>query len=516
MIGDVDALCRQIVDQSVDCIKVLDHEANVLWINDAGRKLMDVCDLSSMIGSRWLDFWTGEARAGAESAIAEAIEHRTGRFTGPCTTMAGALKWWSVVVTRLAHSPGDIRLIVVSRDISEIVNLVEAQKATADAERIARVEAERAAQFREAFLYSVSHDLSVPLNAILGWSGMLAEDATAPSVLKAAEAIQSAAAQQMRLVGQLAEAARLASVPSFQATAVTLSDVVDETIRVLQPMFDAKRLDLWVEGRESQAVVSGDVDQLLRATYNLVGNAIKFTPQGGWIRIVLTNDRVSATLLVSDSGCGLRAEWIPHIFKRFWKPDRPDAPPGGLGLGLAMVQSIVTLHGGTLEATSDGPGLGAQFVVSLPLRSSAIHHPTESRTSVPAGPGQIALAGMRVLLLLPDLAQSDILSNVLRHFGAAAVPVGSVTAALGLESHDFTCVLIDENVPQRDIAAVLRKCRTAACREVPALVLVSGDSPLTAADGLCVRMRKPVSGRGLVAAIQQLVGAQQPEGVRRA
>ena len=198
----VESLCHRLFDASPDCVKLLDAEGRVLWINAPGCVLMDIADPSQFVGSPWVTFWDGEVRSAAEGAVQTARTGEIGRFNGPCRTAAGRPKYWDVIVLGLPRPVGEARLLVVSRDVSELVSLLERERMSAAAERAARQEASRALAQRDEIMTSVSHQIRTPLNTILACSVLLQADGNAATRATARE-IQSLASAQVALVDRL-------------------------------------------------------------------------------------------------------------------------------------------------------------------------------------------------------------------------------------------------------------------------------------------------------------------------
>ena len=507
---DLQALCLEIVNQSADCIKILDARTRLLWMNEPGCRLMEICDVADVLGKPWLDFWTGEGQEAARAAVATARSGGVGRFTGPCPTAGGAMKWWNVTVTRIAGLR-KVRLLCVSRDVTEIMALADSQRAIADAERAAREEADRSGRATEALLYNVSHDLRAPLTSILGWAAILGRTAS-PEAGPALAAIQSAARQQMHLVEQLLSAARQETDAPYHAVPVDLSHVVDDVLQALQPVAEARRIELQFARPAAPARVRGDASQLGRAIGNIAGNAVKFTPSGGSVRIALVAQDDNVRLTVTDSGIGIDAPALPHVFERFWRAGSGNAAPAGLGLGLSIARSIVDLHGGTLEAQSDGPGRGATFTIRLPRLVERKHpDPTggaEATRRAPEAGGPTAgdLSGLGILLVVPDPAVRRALSVLLSQLGATVTEAGRADEggpSLGAGAADVA--VVDGEVLRGDHQPLLAACASADGRSVPILALVDPAGHAGDPD-LCERIEKPVAARSLAWRIRQLAG----------
>ena len=498
VVADAVALCRQIVEQSGDCIKVLDGAGRLLWMNGAGQRLLDICDFAPLVGQRWIDFWSGDSREAAERAFAAARGGGLGRFTGPCATMSGVVKWWNVVVSQLPSDDGAERLVSTSREVTEIVRLVEQQRELADAERAARAEAERARQCSDALLNNVSHDLRAPLNATLGWTKLLQAEPLSASAGEALDAIEDATVRQIEMVDQLLEAARAGSESlRLHLDTIDLAELTAEALRLLKTVTDARRLRIHLSAPETPAAVLADARQIHRAICNLLENAVKFTPRNGTIRVELVAGPSVVQLSVADSGAGLNGPSLSRVFDRFWTDgSAAERDEGGTGLGLAIVRSIAELHGGGVEVHSDGVGRGATFVMSLPLATGLRTPPAaDSRETVD-------LAGISVVIAAPDGSGRAALTRMLQHAGASVVTAGSVAEAANAWGAGVDVVVIDDACGPEAVRQLIGQANVHSARP-----LVLGADPLTESDARtaeCARMVKPVVGRDLARRVHRL------------
>lgn len=233
-------------------------------------------------------------------------------------------------------------------------------------ERDAREAAEAANQHKDVFIAMVSHELRSPLNAILGWAVLLCGGQLDQAEMnQAAKTIERNARVQMRLIDDLLDVSRIMSgklhlVPE----PVKLGPVVEAAADVIRPTAEAKGVQLCVALSPTADQVMGDQTRLQQVVWNLLSNAVKFTPSGGRVDVSLDRLESMAQITVHDTGKGISPQFLPHVFDRF---SQADGKSGGLGLGLAITKSLVTLHGGAIEASSDGEGLGTTFKVFVPL-----------------------------------------------------------------------------------------------------------------------------------------------------
>jgi signal transduction histidine kinase len=255
--------------------------------------------------------------------------------------------------------------------------------------RAAREEAEEASRLKDEFLAMVSHELRTPLNAILGWAALLRGGTlSAPRAAHALDVVQRNARIQSQLIADLLDVARsLTGRLDLEPAPV---DVVELTVaegESARPQFEDKGVALALDVPLHPLVVWGDADRLRQIVVNLLGNALKFTPRGGRVALRLEGQAGHAHLVVTDTGAGIPADFLPHVFDRFTQAETGSTRHhGGLGLGLTIVRQLVELHRGHIEATSEGEGLGACFTVRLPL-----HAGETDPDDAPPSPGGVRL-----------------------------------------------------------------------------------------------------------------------------
>jgi two-component system CheB/CheR fusion protein len=240
-------------------------------------------------------------------------------------------------------------------------------------EREARREAERANRVKDDFLAMVSHELRTPLNVILGWAAMISRHDVGGAITRqAAAAIERSAAAQAQLIEDILDASRIATGGlRLNPRVVALAPIVRDAVETMRLAADTKGLTLDTS-LDERVEVNGDPNRLRQIAWNLISNAIKFTPPGGRIDVRLEASDAHAQLQVHDTGIGIPAAFLPHVFEQFRQADATmTREQGGLGLGLAIVRHLVELHGGTVSAESDGEGRGSTFAVRLPLAVTA-------------------------------------------------------------------------------------------------------------------------------------------------
>lgn len=225
-------------------------------------------------------------------------------------------------------------------------------------------EARTAIQAKDDFFSAVSHELRTPLTSIIGWAALLLDGPDAATIAEAARSIASSAALQAQLIDDLLDVSRIMTNKfAITEAKVELRDVIDDSVSGMRPTAAAKDISLRKQGEQS-VIVDGDAARLRQVLTNLLTNAIKFTPAGGWIETRLSRDESWGIIEVSDTGEGISAEFLPYVFER--RAQATERRFAGLGLGLAIVKHIIGLHRGTVEVKSGGAGKGATFTVRLP------------------------------------------------------------------------------------------------------------------------------------------------------
>ena len=280
-------------------------------------------------------------------------------------------RWVSAVIYPVKDEAGRVReVVLIHEDITERVRAEDEVRAQMEAAESARREAEEASRLKDEFLATLSHELRTPLTSILGWAKLLRAGGLEPEfVARGLEAVERNAVAQTRLIGDLLDVSRIvAGQLRLEPRPVELAGVVGAGVESVRPAADARGVRLELSLDPSGCTVSGDPDRLQQVVWNLLSNAVKFTPRGGRVVVRLARADGHAEVEVSDTGRGIPAEFLPHVFDRFRQADgRITREHGGLGLGLAIARHFVELHGGTITAASPGEGRGATFRFRLPL-----------------------------------------------------------------------------------------------------------------------------------------------------
>jgi PAS domain S-box-containing protein len=393
------------------------------------------------------------------------------------------------------------------------------------AEQRLRAEAERANRAKDEFLAIVSHELRSPLNALRGWSHLLAttRPLEAQLVDRAAKAIKRNVDHQTRLIDDLLDTSRIVSGKlNIERRVVNLAEIVNAALEASRPGAAAKEIELRFAPGDAGVMVVGDPGRLQQLVSNLLSNAVKFTPERGQVQVTLLKNGERVQLVVRDNGLGIAPEFLPHVFDRFTQADTTSARrAGGLGIGLALVRHIALLHGGQVRADSPGLGKGATFTVDLPAAPlaaalAAIGAPSpERRRAMMDGARTEVLRDLRVWVADDDPDAHEVVALTLRQSGALVRGFGSgrelvqaLEGALAKEPPDV--LLLDLAMPEDDGFETLRRVRSLEAASgaeppIPALALTAFtqvERERLRAAGFADRVDKPVDAEKLVTAIR--------------
>jgi len=340
-------------------------------------------------------------------------------------------------------------------------------------EQAARNEAENAGRLKDEFLAILSHELRTPLNAILGWIQIIDSRKDPATMSRALEVIKRNANLQLNLINDLLDVSRIITGKMVIKTdAVDLGQVVRAALDTIRPSALMKGVEVDVTVEEPAPFITGDADRLQQVLWNLLTNAIKFTRKGGRVELQLKHDDSEIQIIVRDTGAGIDPEFLPYVFDRFRQADTGTTRKlGGLGLGLAVVRSLVEAHGGTISADSPGVGLGATFNVKLPISIAAQQAQTRGALD------KADLQGSLILVIDDERDTCDLFRYILEDCGAEVTVARSAEEALDvLPSKPFDLILADIGMPAKDGFAMISTVRAhpaSHVRGIPAIAVTS-------------------------------------------
>lgn len=384
-----------------------------------------------------------------------------------------------------------------------------------------------ASRLKDEFLATLSHELRTPLNAILGWAQILDGGQLDLGQQKhAIETIVRNAKAQARLVEDVLDVSAIVSGRlRLRLATVDLAHIVASAVEMVRPAADAKKIEIRTSFMPN-AMMVGDGDRLRQIAWNLLSNAVKFTGKGGLVKVKLEMSDSQLVLVVSDTGCGVEPEFLPHLFERFTQADSSlTRRQAGVGLGLAIVRHLAELHGGSVSAESPGRDQGATFVVALPVRAVS-EPPTETEGA--RQDGQVAAApleptilrGIRVVVVDDESDARELVEAVLVEYGATVRAASSAREAFDVVRDWRPDVLLaDIGMPDEDGYSLMQRvCRLSAAegRSTPAAALTAyaqdGDRERALSSGFRSHIAKPVSAERLVAAVAELAGRSAAAG----
>ena len=513
-------------------IFMLDPNGKVATWNVGAEKIKGY-KASEIIGQHFSVFYPEEAREARwpEHELQVAAEQGSFIDNGWRLRRDGTMFWANVTITALRDDTGKLLgYAKLTRDLTETKRVEAMEQANQqreemlDAERSARMAAQRATRIKDEFLATLSHELRTPLSAILGWTQVLLKGETPRSPdeqKRAIEVIDRNARAQVRLIDDLLDLSRIMTGKlRLDLHQVSFGSVVESAVDSAMPAARAKGIRLKAMVETHQDIVSADSTRLQQVVWNLLTNAIKFTPKGGQVQVLLQRVNSHLELSVGDTGIGIPAGYLPHVFDRFSQRDSSTTRMfGGLGLGLAICKQLVELHSGSIRAASQGEGKGATFSVELPLSIAQLNdraapriHPTAE--AQPAEDLSLPmLEGVHVFTVDDEPDARDLLKTVLEERGARVTSFASAEDALAtLKTTRPTVLVCDVGMPKMDGYQLIRKLRAEESRSerIPALALTAfaraEDRKRSLIAGYQAHLAKPFDVGELVLVVADLVG----------
>ncbi len=518
----VQALVRRLQQGSDDDVVATDHLATLMpeaaaW-DDVAAGVLAV-PIARAQGDYVLWFrpaterevrWAGDPRK--QVTVSDGVSRLSprGSFALWCEQVRGRSTPWEDWQVEAASNLRRGILAGVSRRAAELRRLNEGLLA-----------ADRA---KDDFIATVSHELRTPITAVLGWARML-RAGTLPEEkrARALETVERNAHAQVHLIEDVLDMSRIATGKlRLQVGPTEMVAVVEGAMETVRPAADARNVRLHAVLDPDASALYGDADRLQQIAWNLLSNAVKFTPKGGHVYVRLQRVHSSIELVVTDTGDGIARDFLPHVFERFRQADASSTRVrGGLGLGLAIARHLAELHGGTIIAESDGPGLGSTFTLRLPV--APLRAPTPvSRTPAPAEATGLecppTLEGLKVLVVDDEEDVRELVCSILEHCHADVVSAASSAEALDLvESARPDVIVSDIGMPVDDGYAFIRKLRALPAERggrTPTIALTAyarmEDRTRSLASGFNHHVAKPVDPRELIAVVSSVAGRFTP------
>ncbi len=407
----------------------------------------------------------------------------------------------------------------IARDITHVKRIAAEREQLLESERTARAQAEHANRMKDEFIATVSHELRTPLNAIVGWIEVIKMAPDDPAeVRQGIEVIERNARIQAQLIDDLLDLGRISSGKlALNVEPVDISAVVRQAIASVQHSADLKKIRLRSIVQEIHGGMMGDVKRLQQAVWNLLTNAIKFTPEEGQVMVTVGRTNSHVDIVVADSGIGIEPAFMPQLFQRFRQADASTTRQhGGLGIGLALVKQLVELHAGTVRAASAGRGKGATFTITLPI--ALAHVERAQPVEAPAEPQVVEipddLGGIKVLAVDDDRDSLEVLRRILAGRNARVQTATSAEEALKLFPECSPDVILsDIGMPGQDGYELIRRIRKlpkgAAVPAAALTALARSDDRMRALQaGYQTHLAKPVAAAEVVAVVRSLASLQ--------
>lgn len=445
------------------------------------------------------------AHGGDDEVLVRILRPRGAAFDGILTATPVEAGRRVLVTLRCLEAPP----VVATDDIGTLLRAVRDKDELLARERELRARLEKTDRAKDRFIAILSHDLRGPINSVLGWTQLLRrEQLPREARERALETVERSSRTQLALVEELLDLSRItADKMVLEVAPLDLAILVRGLVETFLPAAKDAGIELVAEITTAPSTVFADRKRITQVVTNLVSNAIKFTPPGGRIVVRVETDGAMAIVEVEDTGQGMKPDAIPELFECYRQSCAPATARNGLGLGLYIVRQLVQLHGGIVEASSPGPGLGSKLTVRLPLRETT--PAVASERQLPDDASSPDLEGVRVLVVEDEPDARELLTTVLAGKGANVSAASDASQALAMfESCSPDVVVSDIEMPGQDGCALIRQLRK--CGDVPAIA-VSGFAAQKDADraldaGFDVHVAKPIEPRELVRRILALSG----------
>jgi PAS domain S-box-containing protein len=540
---------RRIVDTAYEGIWLLDSDLRTEYVN---QRLVEILEysLEELRDRSFYDLMILETQIEAQAMIARLQQGDRQRFDGCFCCSDGTLRWAIVSMTPVLTPQNKFRgVLVMLTDITERKQAEAERTQVLIREQSARAEAEAANKTKDEFLAVLSHELRAPLSPILGWANLLKTQKLDPEKTNyAIDIIERNARLQNQLIADLLDVSRIVQGNlSLELCSVNLVSVIESAIETVRLTAIEKSIDLRLSVLEiewenlaqvpesfslahsyhslssQKLYVSGDSHRLQQVVWNLLSNAVKFTPKSGRVEIRLSivehlnsssstnqHPRKFAQIQIIDTGKGIHPDFLPHVFESFRQADSTTTRIfGGLGLGLAIVDHLTKLHGGTVQAESLGEGQGSTFTVRLPLLESQVSNTNGSKLTLLSS---LSLSGVKILVVEDEADTRAFLATTLERNGAIVQAVASANQALQvLQQTEQHLLISDIGMPEIDGYTLMRQVRSHEdWKNLPAIALTAyaseADRQESRSAGFQYHLTKPVESTELVSTIIRIIG----------
>jgi PAS domain S-box-containing protein len=515
---------RTVAVTASDAIITIDEKSKILFINPAAERIFGFT-IQEMLGQELTmlmpEYLRHVHRAGIRRYLGTGERH----IPWQGVELVGLHKSGKEVPIEVSFgefAKGDRRLFTgFVRDITERKQAERDRARILEREQAARQQAEEASRLKDEFLATVSHELRTPLTAGLGWACLLRTgEIDQAACERAFEAIERNARAQSQIIEDLLDVSRIITGKlRLKVLPVDLAQVIATSLDAMRPAAEAKKIQIKTTLEPLVHSVSGDPDRLQQIVWNLVSNAVKFTPRAGNIEVRLEEIDDEAVITVRDTGPGINREFLPFVFDRFRQADGSfTRSHSGLGLGLAIARHLVELHGGTIEAINAEDGRGAILSVRLPaLKTGAERTPREEQTRTdycaPALVSGLRLEHLRILVVEDEPDTQELLALVFRQTGAEVETAESVSSAMSILRHSRVDVLLsDIQMPGQNGYDLIEQARTLAAERGTPLTAVAVTAHARVEDraralraGFQAHVAKPIDPAELVMMVASLV-----------
>src|SRR5687767_12651490 len=491
---------RDLVDNSHELICTHDLEGNVLSVNPWAARVLGYSQ-ETLIGMNIRAGLLPEYREQFDEYLRIVKTEGSARGVMKVRTATGETRLWEYYNTLRTEGVEVPIVRGMAHDATE-------RRQALRREKEARLEAEAANRVKDEFLSTLSHELRTPLTAIMGWSDLLLHDEVAPRKRRQAiETIARNANSQCELINDLLEVSRIITGKlRLEFAACELESVIQAAVDSIRPTAEAKGVRLQILLEPDAGPIFGDCERLQQVVWNLLSNGVKFTRSGGLVQVKLQRINSHVEVVVTDTGVGIKPDFLPHVFERFRQADGSTTRTyGGLGLGLAIVRHLVELHGGTAWAESGGRDQGATFTVRFPSMiepEQQVEPRIEARTElmVESRDRKRTLRGRRVLVVDDEFDARTLLTTMLERSGAQVLAVSSAREALdSMETWKPDVLIADIGMPVEDGYSLIRKVRALPSDrggQTPALALTAyartEDRIRALSEGYQMHLAKPV------------------------